>query len=320
MINSIKSLNVIYQRYIPIEKIWGSASLLREYVKEDLRSNVGELIEFTPELDNQLVERYLYKGVFCHCPDHLLSPESSLIFKVIAAKENLSIQVHPNDDDAYRIEGKRLGKTEAWVVLNAQKGARVAVGFAQRMNSSKLQSLFQLDDWQNFLNWIEVKPGDLIYIPAGTVHAIGAGCVLAEIQQPTDITYRLFDYNRRDVDGRFRLLHKEKGRLAIDFDASGPNFLAEIKRLNHIYREYGEFHCNYFSIKRYCYDVASEIVIALSSFDLFFVSDGRVKLSFKDAPTLYYCKGETFMISANDVKEIVLEVRGCLLKFSTVNK
>jgi mannose-6-phosphate isomerase len=122
-------------------------------------------------------------------------PAGDLLIKFLFASQNLSVQVHP--DDAYaRAKENSRGKTEMWHILRAERGARIALGFRHPISAVQLVSSAESGEILDLLNWMEVCPGDTYFIPAGTVHAIGAGIALCEIQQNSDITYRLYDYNR----------------------------------------------------------------------------------------------------------------------------
>jgi mannose-6-phosphate isomerase len=118
-----------------------------------------------------------------------------LLVKFLFTSENLSVQVHPGDEYAARHHQSR-GKTEMWHVLAAQPGARIAAGFREPLSAERLHASAQSGEIEDLLDWRDARPGDTFFIPAGTVHAIGAGLVLCEIQQVSDITYRLYDYNR----------------------------------------------------------------------------------------------------------------------------
>ncbi len=127
--------------------------------------------------------------------------EFPLLLKLLDARDTLSVQVHPDDEYARRVEGKR-GKTEAWYILDAQPGARLVFGVNAR-TSAELERLSAAGRIEDALNWIDVKPGDCLYIRSGTVHAIGAGIVLYEIQQSSDVTYRMWDWGRpREIHTR----------------------------------------------------------------------------------------------------------------------
>lgn len=140
-----------------------------------------------------------------------------LLVKIIDAKDDLSIQVHPNDEIA-KERHNCLGKTEMWYVIDAKPGAYIYNGFSSPI--SKYEYAKRLDDGTitEVLARHEVKAGDVFYIPAGQIHAICGGVVLAEVQQSSDITYRIFDYNRLGLDGKPRQLHTKEALGAIDFD------------------------------------------------------------------------------------------------------
>jgi mannose-6-phosphate isomerase len=131
-----------------------------------------------------------------------------LLMKIIFPKDKLSVQVHPDDEGAKR-HGLPCGKTECWYVLDASPGAQVTLGLKPGVNRAQVESAIRNNRMEQLLNCIEVKPGDMIYVDAGTVHAIGPNCVLLETQQNSDTTYRLYDY------GRPRQLHIEQGLEAM---------------------------------------------------------------------------------------------------------
>lgn len=140
-----------------------------------------------------------------------------VLIKYIDAKSNLSVQVHPSDEYAAAHENS-LGKTEAWYIISADEGAGIYCGF--KRDSSKEEFLEKVKDGTalELLNFIPVKAGDCYLINSGTVHAIGAGCVICEVQQNSNITYRVYDYNRRGADGKLRELHIDKAVEVINFN------------------------------------------------------------------------------------------------------
>jgi len=133
--------------------------------------------------------------------------EFPLLLKLLDAREPLSVQVHPGDGYALEHEGKP-GKSEAWVVLSAEPGATLCCGL--RDGAPPLDRLAESGEIENWLNWVDARPGDVFYLPNGTVHALGAGLVCYEIQQPSDATYRIWDWGRVGADGKPRALHVEK--------------------------------------------------------------------------------------------------------------
>jgi mannose-6-phosphate isomerase len=159
-----------------LEKVWGSTSLQPWFPNSVVK--IGEVWFHTPEIP--------------------------LLVKFLFTTGKLSVQVHPGDDYA-QLHHQSPGKTEMWHVLAAEPGAQIAAGFREPISADKLQSSAVSGEIENLLEWFEARPGDTFFIPAGTVHAIGAGLALCEIQQFSDITYRLYDY------GRPRELHLEHG-------------------------------------------------------------------------------------------------------------
>lgn len=144
-------------------------------------------------------------------------PYFPLLIKLIDAKDNLSIQVHPSDDYALKNENS-FGKTEMWYILSAEKGSGLYVGLNDNYSKEQIEKALTNGTIQNYLNFYEVKTGDCFLINPGTIHAIGAGVRLIEIQQNSNLTYRLFDYNRVDQNGNKRELHIQKALDVIDLN------------------------------------------------------------------------------------------------------
>jgi len=146
-----------------------------------------------------------------------------LLFKFLDASRDLSVQVHPDDAVAARLDPPDLGKTEAWVVVDAVAGARIYAGLREGVDAAALAAALRAGRCDEVLHAFEPRAGDCVFIPAGTVHAIGAGLLVAEIQQSSDVTFRLFDWNRIGPDGRPRPLHVERGLEAVTrFEPVGP--------------------------------------------------------------------------------------------------
>lgn len=139
-----------------------------------------------------------------------------LLIKFIDARQDLSIQVHPDDQLSQRRHGK-MGKNEMWYVVDADRGSQLIAGFRQRTEVADYAQKVADGSIEDDLNKVSVDPGDCFYIPAGRVHGIGAGMVIAEIQQTSDVTYRIYDYLRRDRNGNLRELHTELALEAINF-------------------------------------------------------------------------------------------------------
>jgi mannose-6-phosphate isomerase len=171
----------------PIGEVWFTS----EDNPTSLGATLGEMIASRPGILGEAADA-VHPGV---CP---------LLVKLLFTSERLSVQVHPGDDYASKQHGS-LGKTEAWYVIDAEPNAEVAAGFRDVISSERLWESAQNGEIERLLDWRPVKPGDLVYVPAGTVHAIGGGLTICEIQQNSDVTYRLYDY------GRPRELHLEHG-------------------------------------------------------------------------------------------------------------
>lgn len=142
--------------------------------------------------------------------------EFPLLIKFIDAQNDLSIQVHPNDELS-KERHNAYGKTEMWYVAGTEKGALINSGFNQEVDREKYLEYFNAGKLTDLLHYDEAEVGDVFFIPAGRVHAIGKGCLVAEIQQTSDVTYRIFDYNRKDDQGNERELHTDLALDAIDF-------------------------------------------------------------------------------------------------------
>lgn len=140
-----------------------------------------------------------------------------LLIKLIDAKRDLSIQVHPDDAMARRCHGC-MGKNEMWYVIQADEGAVIRTGFNRQMSAEEFGRRMAEDSILEVINSVTGRPGEAFFIPAGQIHAIGAGTLLAEIQQASDITYRIYDYNRRDAQGNLRELHTSQAREALSYE------------------------------------------------------------------------------------------------------
>lgn len=145
-----------------------------------------------------------------------------LLIKILDANRQLSVQVHPADDYAQAHEGNELGKTEMWVVLDAKPGAKVQLGVKKGTTSAQFRRGIETGNLEPYLHYIQVKPGDHICVPAGTLHAIMDGILIAEIQQNSNTTYRVYDWNRLGTDGRPRPLHIDKALDVINFEQIEP--------------------------------------------------------------------------------------------------
>lgn len=150
--------------------------------------------------------------------NNLQKDKFPLLVKIIDAKDDLSVQVHPSDEYAYENENKELGKTECWYILDAKEDADIIYGVNAK-DKKELENMIDNKNWDELLNTIPIEKGDFLYIPSGTVHAIKSGTKILEIQQNSDTTYRLYDYDRKDDKGNLRQLHIEKSKDVINCES-----------------------------------------------------------------------------------------------------
>lgn len=219
-----------------------------------------------------------------------------LLIKFLDARDRLSVQVHPNDEQAARSVPGERGKTEAWVILAAEPGGCVYAGLKPGVDRAALRQALESGTVESCLSRLEVRPGDSVFIPAGTVHAIGEGVLLAEVQQSSDLTFRLYDWNRLGTDGQPRPLHVEQSLECIDFDR-GPVELCRpvCEQWAAVVREV-LVESPYFTIRRYRGSGRIELP-AKNRCGVCIVLEGTVELS-NAAGTMSFCKGETTLIPA----------------------
>ncbi len=220
--------------------------------------------------------------------------EFPLLVKFIDAHRDLSIQVHPNDEVAQR-HGKEHGKTEMWFCLGGEPGASLYCGLKQHITPELYAQMVANDTITDALARYDVHEGDVFFIPAGRIHAIGAGSMVAEIQQTSDITYRIYDYKRRDKDGNLRQLHTQEASESIDY---------------HVLDDYRTHYtpgknegcvlveCPYFNTA--VYDLTEPMTIDYSDLDSFVVliglkGEGVLTV---DGEEVSFCAGETILIPA----------------------
>ncbi len=227
------------------EKIWGGEKLIHLLNKNSTKVNIGESWEISDvESDTSIVANgdlkgkdlkeliAAYKGdlvgesVYTH-----FGEKFPLLIKFIDAKEALSIQLHPNDALA-KERHNSFGKTEMWYVLQADEKANLIVGFQKEVTSEEYVKNLENKTLLAVLNVDEVSEGDVYFIPTGRVHAIGAGVLLAEIQQTSDVTYRIYDWDRPNPDGTFRDLHTEEALDAIEYKVQDSYKTEYIKKEN----------------------------------------------------------------------------------------
>ena len=219
-------------RFTPIfkEKIWGGSRLKTILNKKNDSDKVGESWEISAVQDdvsvvaNGFLEGNTLEEIISIYMGDLLGEaifekfgiEFPLLFKFIDAKDKLSIQVHP-DNDLAKKRHQAYGKTEMWYIVDAEEDAEIVIGFNKEINKAEYIKAVNNNLLAHFLNKEKVQKGDVFYIPAGRIHAIGKGVLLAEIQQTSDITYRIYDWDRKDTNGNRRELHTQLAVDALDY-------------------------------------------------------------------------------------------------------
>lgn len=230
-----------------------------------------------------------------------------ILVKLIDAKQHLSVQVHPDDDYAHAYENGALGKTEMWYVLDAAPGAHLIYGFNRDMDEEILRRSLEQGTIEKYLQKVPVQKDDVFYIEAGTVHAIGAGVLLAEVQESSNLTYRLYDYDRTDRQGKKRPLHMEKALQVLHYKSSeGPRQPMRVLRYRPGCASELLCRCKYFQVERllvnsYTSETAPDCTTTAYSFQVLLCLEGEGELLFGDAEKLPFSKGSCMFIPANSV-------------------
>ena len=228
--------------------------------------------------------------------------EFPLLIKFIDACQDLSIQVHPSDEIAHR-QGKSRGKTEMWYVLESTPGAQLYSGLKQRITPEQYKEMVENDTITDVLARYEVSAGDVFFIPAGRIHSIGAGCFVAEIQQTSDVTYRIYDFKRKDKNGNYRELHTQLASESIDYTVH-DNYRVDYECLKNEGVQVAT--CPYFTTA--VYDLTEPMILDYSELDSFVILIG-VKGAGKlicEGEEMSFQMGDTVLLPAT-AKEVKVE-------------
>lgn len=205
--------------------LWGGEKLKSLYGFKS-SSNIAEAWTLSSNCDGMT---YIDNGEYAGMPygEYLktLQLNFPLLIKYIDSVDNLSIQVHPNDTQALSLNGEKVGKAEFWYILDCEPDSFIYVGFDKSISKDSFLISIQENLLCNYLHKIPVHKGDFVYIPPGTVHSMSKGITLLEISQNSNITYRIYDYNRRDSQGNARELHLDKAVQVLDFNTFDSNLL-----------------------------------------------------------------------------------------------
>ena len=232
-------------------------------------------------------------------------PVLPILVKLIDADKDLSVQVHPDDEYALSHEGE-LGKTEMWYVLDAKPDSKLIYGFNRDMEAEQVRDAINDASIEKYLNKVPVHKGDLFYIEAGTVHAIGAGCLIAEIQESSNLTYRLFDYGRVDKYGNTRQLHVDKALEVMKLESSiEPRQPMCVLKYRKGYAAELLTRCKYFQVERFLLntEIQRELVdyqTDSDSFHILLCIDGCGSIT-GDNIFMNFFKGDCIFVPANSI-------------------
>ncbi len=221
-----------------------------------------------------------------------------LLVKILDAYQTLSVQVHPDDEYARLNENGELGKTEMWYVIDAEPGAQLIYGTKPGTSKEDFKKAIQLGNLEDYLNTVNVSRGDVFYIPAGTLHAICEGLLIAEIQQNSDTTYRVYDWNRVDSEGKSRPLHVEKALNTIDFrDVTGKEKVKGLTVAEGENKRTYYVACKYFATERIIVNGRSNEDTNREKFELIMVIEGKGKIVYGSGEEAFVA-GDSFVIPA----------------------
>ena len=308
------------------EKVWGGDALVKKYGKRAPESiKIGESWEVSAVEDNLsvAVNGYLAGNNIRELIEVFMGDltgdkvyekfgnEFPLLIKFIEAREDLSVQVHPSDSLA-RERHNANGKTEMWYILESEKDAIIYSGFREPVTRDIYLDALREGKIVSLLNAESCTQGDVFFIPAGRIHATGAGTLLAEIQQTSDITYRIYDWDRKSDNGPARELHNDLAPGAIDFSSSGRSVIKKPALLN---KTETLVSCEYFNTNIIQFDRAVEKDYRrLDSFVVYLCTEGKFSVRWNDGEEKAV-KGETLLLPAS-LREVVLipEERSTLLE------
>lgn len=299
-------------KFEPILKqtLWGGEKIIPFKHLNETLSNVGESWEVSavegsesvvangpekgmtlPEMVRRYKEELVGEANYAR-----FGEKFPLLIKFIDAKLDLSIQVHP-DDALAKKRHNSFGKNEMWYVISADPGAKLISGFSQEITPKEYKERVHDGTFAEVLQSCAIQPGDVFYVPAGRVHGIGAGAFVAEIQQTSDITYRIYDYNRKDKNGKTRELHTAQAVDAINFADVQDDFRTAYDRVQNEPVEV--VACPYFTTS--VYDMTEEITCdysELDSFVIFICVEGSCRLTDNENNEISLQAGETVLLPA----------------------
>lgn len=296
-------------KLIPTGKdyLWGGTRLRDEYGKKIDMTPLAESWECSVHPDGpSFVANGQYKGktlkeVLDEHPEYIGTKANGvfpILSKFIDAKKDLSVQVHPDDEYARKNENDN-GKTEMWYIIDAEESASLIYGFKHKVTKEILERAIERGELDKHLQKVEVHKGDLYFVPAGTVHGIGKGILLAEIQESSNVTYRVYDYDRVDKNGKKRELHFDKAVQVMDMGV-----VPDIKQKKRMVKYYPGCsrellcRCKYFETERIQVTKGFSFSIREESFQVLMCLDGYGQVEVDGDKPVRFTKGETVFLPA----------------------
>lgn len=298
--------------------IWGGTRLNDDFSKNIAMNPLAETWECSTHPDGpSIVASGAYKGltlkqVLQEHPEYLgthprVRGELPILIKFIDAKSDLSVQVHPDDEYAKEHENGSLGKTEMWYVLDASKDAHLIYGFKQDITKETLRESLEQGTVEKYLQKVKINRDDVFYIEAGKVHAIGAGALIAEIQENSNLTYRMYDYNRIDKEGKKRELHIDKALDVVDLKGNEKP-RQPMRVLKYQSGCASEFlcRCKYFQVERQLINTErcrkmADFRTSQNSFHVLLCVSGCGILLSETAQSLNFFQGDCIFVPADSV-------------------
>jgi mannose-6-phosphate isomerase class I len=299
--------------------LWGGQRLNDDFSKEIDLDPLAETWECSTHPDGQsLVNSGEFQGIelgdvleehpefLGTHPQGIIKDGLPVLIKFIDANKDLSVQVHPSDEYAFTNENGQLGKSEMWYVIDADPGSKLVYGFRRKVTRRQVRDSIEDGNIEKYLQYVPVHRGDVFFIKAGTVHAIGGGILLAEIQESSNLTYRLYDYNRIGKDGKKRELHIQKALDVVNLENSAePRQPIRTLKYKPGYASELIGRCKYFEVERVLINTErvrnmAEIQTGDDSFNALLCIDGCADL-FGDDTLIHIFKGDCIFIPANSV-------------------
>lgn len=319
-------MNLYPIKFQPILKsiIWGGSDICRFKNITPTQEGIGESWEVSGVQGNvsvvangELAGKSLHELTDCY-RERLIGKNNyryfgntfPLLIKFIDARDDLSIQVHP-DDKLGKERHNSFGKTEMWYVISASPTAFLYSGFSTEITPEEYEERVRNNTFTDVLQKYDVKPGDVFFLPAGRVHAIGAGCFIAEIQQTSDVTYRIYDYNRRDANGNPRELHTQLAKEAIDYKVY-PSYKTNYEPTPNHPNEL--VSCKYFTTNLLDIDIPIERELhRIDSFVIYICMSGDCGLTDNKGNSLSLRRGETVLVPADTASIRIVPKEGSKL-------